>query len=130
MIRYATYHKTTGEIYSWGYGASAPDDADYVEHDILDSLAEYKVDPLAKLVVPKDTMSLTLPGPTPADGESEAVVAGLPVGTVCEFFFAGSPQRLVVTDGTLELTFEDPITLWVTFWHPTYRHDPVEVTFV
>lgn len=134
MIRYAAYRVTTGEIVQSGEALELPThfppEIGVAEHDILAPLAEHYVDPVSRAVVPKVEMTLTLPGPTDADGVTEAVIDGLPAGTVCEFVLDGQLQRLAVSDGNLEIALQDPAVLLVTFWHPTYRHGPVEVTFV
>ena len=128
MIRYAVYNEQ-GHILSYGEGRP-PTTGVWLEHDIAGSLDNHYVDVAAGALAPKRPMALTRPGPTPADGVTDAVIAGLPRGCVCEFTLDGQAHRLVVTDGTLEIALDAPVTLRVTFWHPSYRHDPIQVEFV
>lgn len=132
MIKFAVYAPSTGEITSSGMGQPPFDGSgvSWVEHNIDETLDNYKVDLGTLQVVPKEYMSLTLPGPTPADGVTEAVVSGLPVGTKVYFVDTiGDPQSGQVDDGSLELIMVDPGFVVITFWHPLYWHDPVEVVF-
>lgn len=127
-MKYVSYDATTGKILQWGLGEPLPDHP-YLENTFDGELSGYCV--VDGEIVEKPQMSLTLPAtPTAADGVTEAVIGGLPAGTVAEFVVAGTRHSLVVEDGTLEIAMFDPVTLSVRFWHPTAQHDPVEVTFV
>lgn len=128
MINYAAYDPSTGAITLFGRGY-IPDDIPHVEHTLESALDDYCVDVIAKTLKLKADMSLTLPGTTPADGVTEAVIGGLPVGTVCMFTVAGVQYSFTISDGSLELALEDPEVVTVRFWHPLYKHPPVEVTF-
>lgn len=127
-MKYVVYDPVVGTIIQWGDG-EPPIGSTYLEHNIEGSLADYCV--IDGEVVVKPQMSLTVPtAPTAADGVAEAVIAGLPAGTVAAFTLSGNRHSLVVEDGSLELSLFDPGTVAIRFWHPTAQHDPVEVTFV
>lgn len=126
-MRYAAYDTATGKILQWGVGEPPPG-MSYIEHDFEGELADYRV--LDGALAPKAAMNLQLPGPTPADGVAEAVIAGLPAGTHADFAIGMGRYSLVVDDGTLELSVFDPQTVRIRLWHPIYQHPPVEVQFV
>lgn len=126
-MRYASYEASTGQILQWGVGDPVPDKP-YVEHEFEGNLSDYCV--VDGALVEKPEMSLSWPATsTPADGTTEAVISGLPVGTVCDFVIGGARYSVVVDDGTLELSVFDPGTVQVRFWHPVTKHAPVEVVF-
>lgn len=126
-MRYACYEASTGKILQWGMG-DPPSGVDYIEHENEGDLTDFCV--VDGALSEKTEMSLTLPSsPTAADGISEAVISGLPAGTLSDFFIAGQYYSVVVDDGSLELSVYDPGVVRIRFWHPTYKHAPVEVTF-
>lgn len=125
-MRYAAYN-ANGVILQWGTGAP-PSGVDYIEHTNEGSLADYCV--VDGALVEKTLMSLTLPGPTAADGVTEAVISGLPAGTSAAFRLSGEWYYVSVDDGTLEISAYDPQTVTVSLWHGLYQHPNVGVTFV
>lgn len=131
MIRYAIYNPLTGQILQWGETSlDVPEGITYIEHQIEGSLANYYVDLAQRVVRPKTQMALVVPVLPPADGVTEAVISGIPASTICEFYVNDELQRFTVTDGTLEMVFVDPAVIRVTFWHPFYQHEPVEIRFI
>lgn len=127
-MRYAAYDLTTGQILQWGVG-DAPPGAAYIEHEYEGELSSFYVSNGA--LAPKIEMALTLPaGSTPADGISEAVVSGIPPGTIADFAIADQRYSVVIDDGSLDLVVHDPGIVSIRLWHPIYQHAPVEVTFV
>lgn len=130
MINYAVYNATTGAIEYYGRGI-VPDGVTYLEHAVEGALDDYCVDVITRTLKPKTDMSLAWPStPVVSDGVTEAVIDGLPVGTVCSFTVVGQPYNLTITDGSLEIALDDPEVVTVRFWHPLYKHPPVEVTFI
>lgn len=127
-MKYVQFDPLTGELLQWGEGPTLP--AGALEHTIPGTLEDYFVDVTRMRLRPKSTMVLNVPGPTPADGMTEAVVSGLPVGTRCSFYVNGDPFTVQVDDGTLEVALHDAQTLSVRLWHPRYRHPNIELEFV
>lgn len=125
-MRYVT-HDGNGVIRQWGVGAP-PDGETYIENSIEGTLENYRV--VDGALVEKAPMTLTLPGPTAADGVAEAVISGLPAGTFATFLLSGEWYYPMVEDGTLEISAWDPQTVSVRLWHGLYQHPDVEVTFV
>ncbi|CAB4197152.1 hypothetical protein UFOVP1304_26 [uncultured Caudovirales phage] len=125
-MRYAAYVET-GQIIQWGIG-EPPMGATYIEHNHEGSLADYYVTNGELAIKPQ--MDLAVTDGTPADGVSEAVISGLPVGTAVTLFISGAPSHYVIDDGQLEVSVYDAQVVPVTLWHPIYRHDLVELVFV
>ena len=125
-MRYALYDSVTGAITQWGYGEPPPGRS-FITHAFEGSLADYYVQPADKSLRPKLPMTLSWPASAPAG--TEAVIAGLPAGTKCDFYIDRLPYHAEVDDGALELTVLLPETVRIRFWHPQYHHDPIEVRF-
>lgn len=126
-MRYAIYDESTGQILQWGFGEPPPGKA-FILHDQTGSLAHFYVDPVSRVLLPKQQMVLDWPTNTPYT--DEAVISGLPEGTSCTFMLGTSRYRTVINDGTLELSVLEPQKVSVVFWHPTHMHSPIEVGFV
>ena len=125
-MKYLKYDSATGHIHTWGTTNRLR--AGMIQHNKDGSLADFYYDP-EQGVVPKETGGLTWPGPTPADGETVARISGIPRGTHCTFHVNQQAHTYGVDDGALELVLHTAQRVTVTFWHPRWRHDPVEVVF-
>lgn len=128
-MKYVAFNFDTGAISQWGFGIP-PEGFSYIEHDLDGDFSAYYVDISTQKVIPKAAMALTVPATTPADGVSEAAIAGIPAGTRAFFRVSGVNYDESVEDGTLELSVYDPQTVTVQFWHPSMAHPPVELVFV
>lgn len=128
-MNYVVYDQQ-GTISQWGIGQPPPHRPS-LEYDMNIDPALYYVDVTEQQMVPKDRMLLSFPmGPTPADGITEAVIDGLPVDTVCDFYVSDTAHRIEVQDGNLEMTLETPQIVVVRLWHSRFYHPPIELEFV
>ena len=126
-MKYVVYDPDVGTILQWGDG-EPPVGSTYLEHSIEGSLADYCVS--AGVVATKPVMTLTWDATAPADGETLAVISGIPADTRVTCVVSGSRFYETVQDGTAEIATVDPQTVTVRFWHPVYQHDAIEVVFV
>ena len=129
MKPFVEYDPTTGQIVMRGFGTPDPTKTTLVVADTVRPNT-HKIDLATLAAVPKTPMSLTWPTTsTPADGVTEAMIAGVPVGTRCSFYLSSAHYYFDITDGTFELSVYDPQIVRVLLWHPLFIHDPVALEF-